>query len=68
MEPVHFEANIAFGNGDKQIIAFNEKNDIYREPDTKYVRTIKEKFSGTIISLKFYLDGRYIRKQRGIGD
>lgn len=68
MEPVHFEADMAFGNGDKQIIAFNEKNDIYREPDTKYVRTIREKFPGTIISLKFYLDGRYIRKQRGIGD
>lgn len=68
MEPVCFDRDKAFGTGNKQIIAFNEQNDIYREPDKKYVRTIKERFPGTVISLKFYLDGRYIRKQSGIGE
>lgn len=68
MQSVEFEHDKAFGTGEKQIIAFNEYNDIYQKPDQVYVKKINERFPGTVISLKFYLDGRYIRKQSGIGE
>ena len=68
MRSVCFEHDKAFGTGERQIIAFNKENDIYQKPDRTYVRRIKERFPGTIISLRFYLDGRYIRKQSGLGE
>lgn len=68
MQPAGFYKDEAFGTGERQIIAFNEQNDIYQHPDVTYVRKIGERFPGTIISLKFYLDGRYIRRQSGLGE
>lgn len=68
MEEVNFDGDEAFGTGSKNIIAFNQYNDIFREPDVTCVKKIRENFPGTVISLKFYLDGRYIRKQNGLGE
>lgn len=60
-----FEGDKAFGKGEKRIIAFNADNDIYSPPDTKYVQKMKEYFPGTVISLRFYLDSRYITGKKG---
>lgn len=68
MDTVSFEEDLAFGSGDKKIIAFNKDNDIYNKPDKSCVRRIDERFPGTIISLKFYLDERYIRQQSRLGE
>ncbi|MCI8485986.1 MAG: hypothetical protein HFJ20_02600 [Clostridia bacterium] len=46
-----------------QIIAFNESNSIDERPDPKYVRRIEQNFPGTMISMEFYLDKKYIEKQ-----
>ncbi len=45
------------------IIAFNEENDLSKKPDSKYVKRIDENFPGTMISMEFYLDRKYIEKQ-----
>ena len=51
-------------NGQKiPIIAFNEENDLSKKPDSKYVKRIDENFPGTMISMEFYLDRKYIEKQ-----
>lgn len=43
-----------------KIIAFNEDNDLCKEPDERYVRNIESFFPGVIINLKFYIDEKYI--------
>lgn len=45
------------------IIAFNEENDLSKAPDINYVKKIEEYFPGTMISIEFYLDRRYIESQ-----
>lgn len=44
----------------RQIIAFNDQNDLKIPPDTNFVRILDSYFPGTIISMKFYLDKSYI--------
>ncbi|NJD03421.1 MAG: hypothetical protein FIA99_12700 [Ruminiclostridium sp.] len=51
------------GNERRQIIAFNEDNDLKKPPDKKYVRMLNNYFPGTIISMKFYIDGEYIKQK-----
>jgi len=66
MQGVKFKNDPVFGDGVKKIVAFNKDNDIYSPADSSRVRKLREKFPGTIISLKFYLDSRYIgKKQKG---
>ena len=60
MECVEFDKDIVFGTGEKRIIAFNKENNIYSSPDMNNVIKMSEYFPGTVISLKFYLDSRYI--------
>ena len=64
MKTEMFNKDEIFGTGERQIIAFNGNNDIYTPADPKNVIRLKENFPGTVISLKFYLDGRYIIKKR----
>ena len=64
MKRVRFEREAAFGTGDKRIIAFNKENDIYAPPDRNNVIKMSEYFPGTVISLKFYLDNRYITSKK----
>ena len=61
----YFKNDIVFGTGKRKIIAFNALNDIYQHPDKNNVKKIKGYFPGTVISLQFYLDGRYIEKRKG---
>lgn len=65
MKEKSFENDPAFGSGKKKIIAFNKENDIYKPPDSKNVYKLEENFPGTVISLRFYLDKRYIQKEKG---
>lgn len=60
MKLERFDNDFVFGTGEKNIIAFNKSNDIYFPADIENVSKMKENFPGTIISLKFYLDSRYI--------
>lgn len=60
MECVEFDKDMVFGTGEKRIIAFNKDNNIYLPPDGNNVIKMSEYFPGTVISLKFYLDNRYI--------
>ena len=64
MKTVRFNNDKVFGTGDKRIIAFNDKNDIYYPAKKDSVSKIKYFFPGTVISLKFYLDNRYITNRR----
>lgn len=66
MHGVQFENDPVFGDGVKKILAFNRKNDIYKPADPERVKKLRERFPGTVISLRFYLDSRYIRKKGGI--
>lgn len=50
-----------FNGEERQIIAFNNENDLFKLPDSKNVRIITNKFPGTVISMKFYLDREYIK-------
>ncbi|MCM1179252.1 MAG: hypothetical protein NC347_03270 [Clostridium sp.] len=61
---VNFKNDMAFGSGNRKIIAFNCDNDIYQRADNKNVKKLKEYFPGTAISLRFYLDSRYIEKRK----
>ena len=50
------------GKDKVQVIAFNKDNDINKKPDSNYVKVLKNRFPGVIISLEFYLDKRYLEK------
>lgn len=45
-----------------KIIAFNEENSLEQEPDNKYVKNIGNYFPGTVISIKFFIDRKYIEE------
>ena len=49
-------------NGNIQVIAFNKENDLRKRPDPNYVKLLKNRFPGVIISLEFYLDKMYLDK------
>lgn len=60
MKSMMFENDVVFETGKKQIIAFNDENDIYKPANSNNVIKMNQYFPGTVISLKFYLDSRYI--------
>lgn len=64
MKTETFVKDEVFGNTSSKIIAFNKENDIYKPADSKNVKYMKEYFPGTIISLKFYLDRKYIESKK----
>ena len=49
-------------DADYENLSFNKENSILLPPNTKNVKRIDEFFPGTIISMKFYLDGKYLRR------
>lgn len=53
---------------EREVIAFNSENDLVKPPDKNYVKTLKQNFPGTIISMCFYLDKRYISDAIKKGD
>ncbi len=46
----------------RNIIAFNDSNSLEDRPDKKYVRQLKGFFPGSIISLSFYLDPKWLQQ------
>ena len=48
---------------ERDIIAFNHNNDLQELPDKNNVQNLKYKFPGTLISLEFYLDNKYLSKK-----
>lgn len=47
-------------NNNFKVIAFNKENNLSKKPDKKNVMNLKNKFPGVIISMKFYIDRKYI--------
>lgn len=58
-----FEDDKIFGNDILKIIAFNKNNNLYERPDKSVVKKIKSFFPGTMITMHFYLDRKYIGEQ-----
>lgn len=55
--------HIIFGEDvDYKNLNFNSQNSIYYPPDNRNVKKINNYFPGTVISMKFYLDGKYLRR------
>jgi len=48
------------GQKSKQIIAFNNNNNLQEPPNSNNVIKMKSYFPGTLISLKFYIDEKYL--------
>lgn len=65
MRSMRFDHDEVFGSGERKIIAFNDENNIYLPSRSENVVYMNEYFPGTVISLKFYLDNRYINKRKG---
>lgn len=53
----------SFGPNTNKIIAFNDSNRLDIEPDKNYVRSIKNSFPGTLISMELYIDKKYLTKK-----
>ncbi|MEZ2346878.1 hypothetical protein [Terriglobus sp. RCC_193] len=45
-----------------QKIAFNSSNSLVKRPDVKYVRTLKKRFPGTIVSIRLVLDAVFLEQ------
>jgi hypothetical protein len=46
--------------GDRQVIAFNERNSLEDRPDDRYVWALPSGFPGTLISIRFTLKEQYL--------
>lgn len=49
-----------FGQEQRQVIAFNSENDLFRKPNKNNVKCVKGYFPGTLISMRFFLDGEFL--------
>lgn len=50
-----------FNNSSREIIAFNDTNNLFDPPDSKYIQNLNNRFPGTIISMQFYLQNDYLK-------
>jgi hypothetical protein len=53
--------NIVVGNETRQVIAFNNENSLEDKPDEKYVKKMENYFPGTMITMQFFLDPKYLQ-------
>lgn len=54
-----------FGTGYKnQVIAFNAENKLNKAPDRRFVRTLRNSFPGTVISMELYIDDALLTKNK----
>ena len=53
------------GPEERRIIAFNEANSLGAKPDPEAVMALGGFLPGTLISMQFFVDGRYLRKRVG---
>lgn len=59
----------ALPDGEKrQIIAFNEENNLEIPPSHTHVQSLPFKFPGTLVSLRFILHREYLRRVREVVD
>jgi hypothetical protein len=54
-----------FDGESRQVLAFNETNDLEDSPDPSCVRALHGKYQGTIVSLRFNLEGEHLKKMAG---
>jgi hypothetical protein len=47
-----------------KVIAFNDLNDLYVPPDGKYVHALKDRFPGTVVSLRFQIEASYLELRK----
>jgi hypothetical protein len=57
-------AQMADGSA-RRIIAFNTENDLWQPPDLTAIRHLDHRFPGTLLSIRFYLDPRYLKTLTG---
>ena len=50
--------------GDRMIIAFNDNNDLEEKPDSDHVHSLTGYFPGTVLSMRFFIDKRYLDKHQ----
>ena len=67
LQEINFNDSI-WGNCTRKIIAFNKDNDIYDRADSENVSIMKESFPGTLISMNFYLDKKFIEQLKKGGN
>lgn len=48
-------AAVKVGDETRKVIAFNDNNDLRERPDPEYVRSLRNSFPGTLVSLRFQL-------------
>lgn len=61
----HLRAEQTVENQERRVIAFNDTNTLSKRPDPTAVRTLRQFFPGTLISLRFYLDRDYLLRIGG---
>lgn len=52
-------------NREVNILAFNQENDLRIKPDKKFVKKMNYNFPGTIISVNFFVDRKYLLSYKG---
>jgi len=57
--------DVVFGRNTRKIIAFNSNNSIFEPPDENNVIKLKEFFPGTVISMDFFFDKKYLQEITG---
>jgi len=57
----HLKAESVLG-GTRKIIAFNAQNNLEHKPDSRHVYSLSGHFPGTLLTIKFFIDNRYLEK------
>lgn len=61
LKPYTFDDDV-FGHKSRKVIAFNHSNSLFECPDMNNVIKLEQYFPGTIISLKFFFDKKYLER------
>lgn len=67
---IRFDSTCRFREGKRgvhpgtwKVVAFNDKNDLDLPPDKEYVHSLKHRFPGTLVSLRFPIDRSYMENR-----
>lgn len=67
-DPISKLSKVNVGGTERYHVAFNETNDIRKPPSDKHVRKLKNYFPGTAITMRFFLDKKYIERVKKGGE
>ncbi|MCM3040396.1 hypothetical protein M3201_11870 [Paenibacillus motobuensis] len=67
-DPISKLGPVDVGGTERYHVAFNESNDIRQPPSDKHVRKLKNYFPGTAITMRFFLDKKYIERVKKSGE